>query len=46
MRARGEAIDLVHVNVPRYDFRGVKHGWTAYSWKPWQAYMKGITKKK
>ena len=42
----GGAIDLVHVNVPQHDFRGVKNGWTSYYWKPWRAYLKSKTKKK
>lgn len=34
-RNRGR-IDLVHVNVPRHDYKGVSKGWPAYYWKPWR----------
>lgn len=34
-RNRGR-IELVHVNVPRHDYRGVSKGWPAYYWKPWR----------
>jgi len=29
-------IDLVHVNVPDHDYRGVSKGWPNYYWKPWR----------
>ena len=29
-------IDLVHVNVPDHDYRGVTKGWPNYYWKPWR----------
>lgn len=32
-------IDLVHVNVPKHDFRGVNEGWKNYYWKPWRKYL-------
>ena len=37
-RNRGR-IELVHVNVPRHDFRGVDQGWKNYYWKPWRKYL-------
>jgi uncharacterized protein YndB with AHSA1/START domain len=36
----GGRIDLVHVNVPEYDHKGVSEGWPNYYWKPWKAYLK------
>jgi uncharacterized protein YndB with AHSA1/START domain len=36
----GGRIDLVHVNVPGYDHKGVREGWPTYYWKPWKAYLK------
>jgi activator of HSP90 ATPase len=35
----GGRIDLVHVNVPAYDHKGVREGWPKYYWKPWKAYL-------
>jgi len=32
-------IDLVHVNVPDHDFRGVTNGWKSYYWRPWRKYL-------
>ena len=37
---RGARIDLVHVNVPKHDLRGVTRGWRRYYWKPWLKYLK------
>ena len=37
---RGARIDLVHVNVPNHDLRGVTRGWRRYYWKPWLEYLK------
>ena len=41
--ARGSKgrIDLVHVNVPDHDYRGVNNGWKRYYWKPWRKYLAG-----
>lgn len=36
----GAEIDLVHVNVPSHDYKGVTEGWKNYYWKPWKAYLK------
>jgi activator of HSP90 ATPase len=36
---RGARIDLVHVNVPKHDLRGVSRGWHRYYWKPWLEYL-------
>ncbi len=36
----GGRIDLVHVNVPDHDFKGVTQGWPKYYWKSWKAYLK------
>lgn len=39
-KARGGTIvDLVHVNVPGHDHRGVRKGWPKYYWKPWKKYL-------
>jgi activator of HSP90 ATPase len=32
-------IDLVHVNVPEQDYRGVTQGWKKYYWLPWRKYL-------
>ena len=32
-------IDLVHVNVPRQDYRGVTQGWKKFYWRPWRRYL-------
>jgi activator of HSP90 ATPase len=32
-------IDLLHLDVPRVDFKGVTEGWKAYYWRPWRAYL-------
>jgi len=37
----GGRIDLVHVNVPQYDHKGVTQGWPKYYWKPWKTYLAG-----
>jgi len=37
---RGARVDLVHVNVPKHDLRGVTRGWHRYYWKPWLDYLK------
>jgi activator of HSP90 ATPase len=35
----GGRIDLVHVNVPQHDHKGVTEGWSTYYWKPWKDYL-------
>ena len=35
----GAQIDLVYVNVPVYDHKGVSQGWPKYYWKPWKKYL-------
>jgi activator of HSP90 ATPase len=35
----GGRVDLVHVNVPEHDHKGVTDGWEAYYWEPWRAYV-------
>jgi uncharacterized protein YndB with AHSA1/START domain len=37
--ARGARVDLVHVNVPEQDHKGVTEGWPKYYWNPWRAYL-------
>jgi len=37
--ARGARVDLVHVNVPEQDHKGVTDGWPKYYWNPWRAYL-------
>ena len=33
-------IDLMHVNVPDHDYRGVNNGWKQYYWKPWRQLLR------
>jgi activator of HSP90 ATPase len=33
-------IDLVHLGVPKQDFKGVNEGWRKYYWTPLRAYLK------
>jgi activator of HSP90 ATPase len=35
----GGRIDLVHVNVPEHDHRGVSKGWPEFYWRPWRTYL-------
>ena len=37
----GGRIELMHVNVPVQDHKGVTNGWRDYYWKPWRAYLSG-----
>lgn len=37
--ASGGRVDLVHVNVPEHDHKGVTQGWQKYYWGPWRAYL-------
>jgi len=39
-RNRGR-IDLIHLDVPKVDFKGVSAGWKLYYWKPWRKYLAG-----
>jgi activator of HSP90 ATPase len=36
---RRARVDLVHVEVPSYDQKGVRGGWPKYYWKPWKKYL-------
>jgi len=38
-------IDLVHVNVPPQDHKGVREGWLKFYWKPWRKYPQNQSKK-
>ena len=38
-------IDLVHVNVPAHDYRGVNQGWKNYYWKPWRKYLAQLVRR-
>ncbi len=38
-KGRRGRIDLVHVNVPAQDYRGVMQGWKKYYWGPWRRYL-------
>ena len=38
-KGRSGRIDLMHVNVPDQDYRGVNKGWKSYYWKPWRKYL-------
>jgi activator of HSP90 ATPase len=33
-------IDLVHINVPAHDFKGVTEGWKKYYWNPLRIYLR------
>ena len=35
----GGRIDLVHVNVPEHDHKGVTKGWPEFYWRPWRTYL-------
>jgi len=37
--AGGSRIDLVHVNVPAHDHKGVTKGWPKYYWAPWKSHL-------
>ena len=39
----GGRIDLVHINVPAHDHKGVTDGWSSYYWKPWKAYLEKVS---
>jgi len=41
-RGRSGRIELVHVNIPEHDYRGVQNGWKKYYWGPWRRYLKGL----
>jgi activator of HSP90 ATPase len=32
-------IDLVHLDVPEHDYRGVTEGWQSFYWTPWRTYL-------
>ena len=38
-KGRSGRIDLMHVNVPDHDYRGVNNGWKSYYWQPWRKYL-------
>jgi uncharacterized protein YndB with AHSA1/START domain len=38
-QGRKGRIDLVHVNVPDHDYRGVDKGWKEHYWKPWRKFL-------
>jgi len=38
-QGRRGRIDLVHVDVPKQDLRGVTAGWKKYYWRPWRRYL-------
>jgi activator of HSP90 ATPase len=42
----GGQVDLVHVNVPKQDHKGVTRGWPNYYWKPWKKYLAANSKKR
>lgn len=37
----GGRVDMVHANVPKVDYDGVRLGWPKYYWKPWKKYFAG-----
>jgi len=36
---RGSQVDLVHIGVPKHDYKGVMQGWPKYYWQPWKRYL-------
>ncbi len=38
-KGRQGRIDMMHVNVPDQDYRGVTAGWKKYYWQPWRRYI-------
>jgi len=38
--AKSAHIDLVHVNVPTQDYKGVSEGWPKFYWSPWKEYLR------
>ncbi len=42
----GGQVDLVHVNVPPQDHKGVTNGWPNYYWKPWKKYIAAKSKRR
>ena len=40
----GGRVDLIHVNVPEHDHKGVTEGWNKYYWKPWRLYLAAARK--
>ncbi|HVS86852.1 MAG TPA: SRPBCC domain-containing protein [Candidatus Acidoferrum sp.] len=42
----GTGVDLVHVEVPSYDQKGVRGGWPKYYWRPWKRYLASQKSKK
>ena len=43
-KGKGCQLDLVHVNVPRHDFKGVTEGWKKYYWAPMRKYLKEMAR--
>jgi activator of HSP90 ATPase len=37
-------IDLIHLDVPDYDYDGVKEGWDHFYFIPWRKYLKTLRK--
>lgn len=42
----GAQVDMVHVNVPVQDHKGVTKGWPLYYWKPWKRYLAAKSKRR
>jgi len=36
---RNGRIDLIHVDVAKQDYEGVRDGWEKYYWTPWKHYL-------
>ena len=32
-------VDLVHLDVPDHDYKGVSEGWEKFYWVPWRKYL-------
>lgn len=35
----GTRVDLVHLDVPEHDHKGVTDGWVNHYWNPWQSHL-------
>jgi activator of HSP90 ATPase len=42
----GAQLDMIHVNVPAQDHKGVTKGWPLYYWKPWKKYLAAKSKRR
>ncbi len=38
-KGRQGRIDLIHLDVPEQDYKGVRDGWETWYWAPWREYL-------